>query len=246
MLSRGLVIAIALGCSAVALAHGHEHSHSDEYADDDAASEVTCGSVIKLQHAESSFMLHSHDIKWGSGSEQQSVTATPESGDPNSYWIVNEALGAPACKRGQPIKCGQVVRLEHLATARNLHSHLFRSPLSGQQEVSAFGEEGQGDSGDNWKVMCLRSTGVKTWRRNTRVRLVHTDTGGYLHSHASHRFNARNCGHNWCARARARARAPARSRAVHSPIGGQQEVTVFSNKDRNNLWLADLGLYMSE
>ena len=35
----------------------------------------------------------------------------------------------------------------HLSTRRNLHSHHFQSPLSHNLEVSAFGEEGEGDEG---------------------------------------------------------------------------------------------------
>ena len=76
------------------------------------------------------------------------------------------------CKRGEPVACGQKLRLEHLTTnrltslfrpqltltsslPRNLHSHHFSSPLTNQQEVSAFGEMGEGDTGDVWKVMIL-------------------------------------------------------------------------------------------
>lgn len=46
-----------------------------------------------------------------------------------------------------PIKCGQTIRLQHLSTGRNLHSHTFVSPLSRNLEVSAFGERGEGDEG---------------------------------------------------------------------------------------------------
>lgn len=35
----------------------------------------------------------------------------------------------------------------HLNTRRNLHSHHFSSPLSHNLEVSAFGEDGEGDEG---------------------------------------------------------------------------------------------------
>ena len=35
----------------------------------------------------------------------------------------------------------------HLSTRRNLHSHHFQSPLSHNLEVSAFGEDGEGDEG---------------------------------------------------------------------------------------------------
>ena len=45
------------------------------------------------------------------------------------------------------VKCGDKIRLQHLATKRNLHSHLFQSPITHNQEVSAFGEGGDGDTG---------------------------------------------------------------------------------------------------
>ena len=54
----------------------------------------------------------------------------------------------------QPIKCGQSVRLTHLQTGRNLHSHHFQSPLSHNLEVSAFGEDGEGDEGRNFATFC--------------------------------------------------------------------------------------------
>ena len=43
--------------------------------------------------------------------------------------------------------CGAVVRLQHLQTRLFLHSHKFSSPLSGNQEVSCFGDGSVGDSG---------------------------------------------------------------------------------------------------
>lgn len=36
----------------------------------------------------------------------------------------------------EPIKCGDSIRLLHVSTRKNLHSHLFASPLSNNQEVS--------------------------------------------------------------------------------------------------------------
>lgn len=52
----------------------------------DAVNHVTWNSVIKLENdAKPKVRLHSHDIKYGSGSGQQSVTAA-ENQDTNSYW----------------------------------------------------------------------------------------------------------------------------------------------------------------
>jgi len=48
----------------------------------------------------------------------------------------------------EPVKCDSIIRLHHLATSKNLHSHHFASPLSGNQEVSAYGD----DQGMLWKI----------------------------------------------------------------------------------------------
>lgn len=97
------------------------------------------------------------------------------------------------------MKCGDVIRLHHLATNKNLHSHHFSSPLSGNQEISAYGEDGNkqndfwekfnfihskfngrligvGDSGDHWKVVCSDDA----WLRSDSVKFHHTDTDVYL------------------------------------------------------------------
>ncbi|KAL0463978.1 UNVERIFIED_CONTAM: Stromal cell-derived factor 2-like protein [Sesamum latifolium] len=48
---------------------------------------ITYGSVIKLMHERTKFRLHSHDVPYGSGSGQQSVTGFPDVDDSNSYWV---------------------------------------------------------------------------------------------------------------------------------------------------------------
>jgi len=137
---------------------------------------VSCGSVVKLVNVGHKVRLHSHDVKYGSGSGQQSVTGITLSEDVNSHWTIKGPVDTDYCKRGEPIECGQKIRLEHLTTHRNLHSHHFASPLSNAQEVSAFGEGGSGDSGDVWKVMCEGDF----WRRDDKVMFKHQDTGSYL------------------------------------------------------------------
>lgn len=60
---------------------------------------MTCGTVLKLMNTELRLRLHSHDVKYGSGSGQQSVTAVELSDDHNSHWLVRSPQ-AEACKRG--------------------------------------------------------------------------------------------------------------------------------------------------
>ncbi|KAL5229403.1 hypothetical protein ABZP36_028179 [Zizania latifolia] len=141
--------------------------------------EVTYGSTLKLMHDKTKHRLHSHDVPYGSGSGQQSVTGFPEVDDSNSYWIVWPVPDSSA-KQGDTIETGSIIRLQHMRTRRWLHSHLYASPLSGNLEVSCFGGDGQSDTGDYWR---LEIEGSGIWKRDQKVRLQHIDTGGYLHSH---------------------------------------------------------------
>lgn len=137
---------------------------------------VTCGSNIKLLNTYYNVRLHSHDVKYGSGSGQQSVTGVETKTDVNSHWAIMGKSPKSPCHRGEVVECGQEIRLQHQSTKRNLHSHHFSSPLSNQQEVSAFGEEGDGDTGDVWKVVCSGDA----WARSEPVSLKHADTGVFL------------------------------------------------------------------
>ena len=92
---------------------------------------ITCGSVVKLIHQDSGYYIHSHPIAWGSGSGQQSVTATQSTNEAGSLWVVKDATTSViACEIGEPIACGAKIRLEHSSTGKNLHSNLFRAALT--------------------------------------------------------------------------------------------------------------------
>ena len=54
--------------------------------------------------------LHSHDVKYGSGSGQQSVTAVPNKDDHNSHWQIVGVNAQNECTRGQPVACGATIR----------------------------------------------------------------------------------------------------------------------------------------
>ncbi|KAJ0401825.1 hypothetical protein P43SY_006380 [Pythium insidiosum] len=222
----------------------HHEFRCEDACRDDASAElsypqgfehVTCGSSIKLVHEPSRHRLHSHEIAYGSGSGQQSVTAHGARNDPNSYWLVKEADSEPACALGTKIACGATIRLEHAPTRRNLHTHSFRAPLSSQQqEVSAFGVAGEGDAGDNWVVECEERQQCSAidkceddgmWKRGELVRLRSVATGRYLLTSHRARFDDSNC--------------------PRCPINGQQEVSTTAQKDEQTLWFASEGIYVA-
>lgn len=51
------------------------------------SSQITYGTTLKLMHERTKFRLHSHNVPYGSGSGQQSVTGFPNVDDSNSYWV---------------------------------------------------------------------------------------------------------------------------------------------------------------
>ena len=91
----------------------------------------------------------SDERQLNSGSGQQLVTAVQNNKTPNGLWLVREGHGvAENCEVGTPVKCGQEIRLTHVTTGQNLHTHGIKSPLSNQHEVTGFGGgEGEGDGG---------------------------------------------------------------------------------------------------
>jgi dolichyl-phosphate-mannose--protein O-mannosyl transferase len=98
---------------------------------------VTCSSTLRLKNVRANYYLHSSEISYGSGSGQQAVTGFDGDHDYNSLWTIKEGefdnSQVPLCKTGQKIKCGETVRLEHMNSGRNLHSHSsFDSPVSGR------------------------------------------------------------------------------------------------------------------
>lgn len=176
--------------------------------------EITYGSVVKMMHEKTKFRLHSHEVPYGSGSGQQSVTGFPNVDDANSYWIVRPQPGSSA-KQGDVIQSGSIIRLQHMRTRKWLHSHLYASPISGNLEVSCFGGDSESDTGDYWRLE-IEDSG-KTWKQDQKIRLKHVDTSGYLHSH-DYKYNR--------------------------IAGGQQEVCGVREKRPDNIWVAAEGVYL--
>ncbi|XP_018397224.1 PREDICTED: stromal cell-derived factor 2-like isoform X1 [Cyphomyrmex costatus] len=175
---------------------------------------VTCGSILKLMNVDYNVRLHSHEVKYGSGSGQQSVTGTNAKEDGNSYWLIKAESGKQ-CMRGRPIRCGDIIRLEHVVTKKNLHSHLVSSPLTGKQEVSAYGDhKGEGDTGDNWMLICYNDF----WERDDTIMLKHIDTDKYL---------------------------AVSGRTYGTPISGQTEVVgEYSSNSPHTQWSVMEGLFI--
>lgn len=144
------------------------------------------------------------------------VVATNDESDSGTVWRVKASHGSPdAAVRGKPVMNGAIIRLEHVDTRSNLHSHSIRdghlAPKTrdgAQQEVTAFGVLGIGDANDDWIV---ETHNADAWQFGAQVRLYHRNTNWPLHSHPA-----------------------------SDPVttAGFQEVTAFAGKDSNDFWVA--------
>ena len=124
--------------------------------------------------------LHSHEVAYGGGSGQQSVTGFPSPGDPGSFWRVAGPPGED-CPQGTPVTSGRRIRLQHSGSGKWLHSHLIASPLSGRSflEVSAYGGPDQSNADDVW-IVEGRAGGDWVTGQSAAVHLKHEATGRYL------------------------------------------------------------------
>ncbi|XP_049547589.1 protein O-mannosyl-transferase 2 [Anopheles darlingi] len=121
--------------------------------------EVAYGAVITLKnHKTGGGYLHSHNHLYpkGTGAQQQQVT-TYSHKDLNNRWLIK-----PYDKQPQPganltlVKHGDLVRLEHTPTNRNLHSHREQAPVTKKHlQVTCYGEDGMGDTNDVWQVQIV-------------------------------------------------------------------------------------------
>jgi dolichyl-phosphate-mannose--protein O-mannosyl transferase len=155
-------------------------------------------------------------MNWGSGSFGQIMTSITNHNDYDILFQLKEGNNLEMMETGTPLKCDDVIRLEHVNTQKNLHSHIFPSYITDSQEVTAFGNNGFGDNNDNWKVECY-NWDKKYLHGSTQFFLKHVATEKYLYINIKkslfNEYNCRNC-----------------------PIMGHREVSAVEKKDKQSLW----------
>lgn len=130
---------------------------------------VCYGFKLKLVHLDTHRHLCSNMTHYPAGSRQQVVGCSAKgSGSGGSsagdFWVMKpRGTYAGAYLRGRPVWHGDVVRLEHVQTGRNLHGQPVREPVPAEQpaaggghEVSCFGsQDTETDRRDDWRVECV-------------------------------------------------------------------------------------------
>jgi len=122
--------------------------------------EVAYGSQITLKnHRTGGAYLHSHFHLYpeGMGAKQQQVTTYAHKDENNRFvmkkWNEEPPNGTHVDALVDLVKNGDLVRLEHLVSRRNIHSHNQPAPVSKRHlQVTGYGENGTGDANDVWRL----------------------------------------------------------------------------------------------
>uniref|UniRef100_A0A8C4VEA1 Protein O-mannosyl-transferase 2 n=1 Tax=Gopherus evgoodei TaxID=1825980 RepID=A0A8C4VEA1_9SAUR len=148
------------------------------------------GSVITMKNLRmAGGYLHSHWHLYpeGVGARQQQVTAYLHK-DLNNLWVIkkhdsNTDHLDPSCSV-EFVRHGDVIRLEHKETSRNLHSHQHEAPMTRKHfQVTGYGINGTGDANDFWRIEVVgRKSGKRIKVLRSQIRLTHLATGCILGS----------------------------------------------------------------
>ncbi|KAL3288485.1 hypothetical protein HHI36_002927 [Cryptolaemus montrouzieri] len=137
---------------------------------------VAYGAVITLKnHKTGGGYLHSHYHLYpeGIGARQQQITTYTHKDD-NNKWIIKK-YNSDVTEDVDLVRNGDLIRLEHLATRRNLHSHKEHAPVTKKHyQVTGYGENGTGDVNDVWKVTILNGMeGEEIKTVTSKIKFVH-------------------------------------------------------------------------
>lgn len=122
--------------------------------------EVAYGSLLTLKNSiTGGGYLHSHMHLYpaGVGAKQQQVTTYSHKDGNNRWFIKKFNKPTPLWNSTDSIELvrnGDLIRLEHRPTRRNLHSHKEPAPVSRKHyQVTGYGENGTGDANDVWRLV---------------------------------------------------------------------------------------------
>ncbi|QGA19288.1 hypothetical protein EYB26_006977 [Talaromyces marneffei] len=154
----------------------------------DSPLEVAIGSKVTLKNmGYGGGLLHSHVQTYPEGSTQQQVTCYHHK-DANNDWFMYPNRYQPEYDPEAPLRFlgdGDVIRLIHAQTGRNLHSHSVTAPITKSDwEVSCYGNTTIGDEKDHWKIEVVSDAASRDRSKirtlTTAFRLRHEALGCYL------------------------------------------------------------------
>lgn len=138
--------------------------------------QVAYGAIVTLKnHRTGGGYLHSHYHLYpeGVGARQQQITTYTHKDD-NNKWVIKK-YNTEDVDGIDIVKSGDLVRLEHVQTRRNVHSHKESAPVTKKHyQVTGYGENGTGDANDIWRVTLIGANdGAELTAVSGKLKLVH-------------------------------------------------------------------------
>ncbi len=132
------------------LNYGNNESKSDTHWHSSICScvltEVAYGAILTLKNSVTSgAYLHSHDHLYPEeiGGGQQQITTYAHKDENNQWHIKRHNKMPPSWNSTKPVdlvRHGDLLRLEHFVTGRNLHAHRVLAPITIKQfQVTGYG-----------------------------------------------------------------------------------------------------------
>ncbi|KAF2154557.1 glycosyltransferase family 39 protein [Myriangium duriaei CBS 260.36] len=154
----------------------------------DSPLEIALGSKATLKNmGYGGGLLHSHVQTYPEGSGQQQVTCYHHK-DANNDWFFYPNRADTDYNPEAPLRYvgdGDLIRLIHAQTGRNLHSHAVAAPVTkADWEVSSYGNTTVGDAKDHWVVEVVNDASSRDYSKlrtlTTSFRLKHAELQCYL------------------------------------------------------------------
>ncbi|XP_063908323.1 protein O-mannosyl-transferase 2 isoform X2 [Zophobas morio] len=138
--------------------------------------QVAYGALITLKnHRTGGGYLHSHYHLYPEnvGARQQQITTYTHKDD-NNKWLIKK-YNTEDTSGIVVVRSGDLVRLEHVPTKRNLHSHKEQAPITKKHfQVTGYGENGTGDANDVWRVSVVGARdGTEVTAVSSKLKFVH-------------------------------------------------------------------------
>ncbi|VWU51000.1 dolichyl-phosphate-mannose protein mannosyltransferase, putative [Hepatocystis sp. ex Piliocolobus tephrosceles] len=185
---------------------------------------VTDGSSIILENIGTKYKLYSTDMKWGTGSENQLVTAvTTNKNNDELLWTVR-VYDESKSLTGDKISCDEIVVLKHVKSNAYLTGSEHLSILSNNYELNINEDIEQA----KFQIICEKKKKAKNyWKLGENVFLKNINKNGLLSTNKKYEFNDFNC-HN-------------------CPILNHLETCILksNNQNDNQKWKAKSGVILS-
>lgn len=155
----------------------HHHPHTEGVSLDEI---LLYDDILVIADTTNRHTLHSHGLKYETGSKKQQVTAFSGRDDNDNWVIKGRHESGKKHKHTGEVKYFDVIRLKHVGTKKYLSIHTgHAAPVSSDNQEVCVAKKKHDEV--NWVIEPAEDYGSESWNPQHEIRLRHEATGLYLH-----------------------------------------------------------------